>query len=72
MSLSVVSLVLIAWGLGAEFILVSGGVSVNDIKALKQGMSSRPGERVISLLLKHRLLAAWLGGVVLLAWTLLR
>ncbi|MBI5927612.1 MAG: hypothetical protein HY836_18650 [Aquabacterium sp.] len=71
MALLVLSLVLIAWGLGAEFILISGGASLNAIKTIKQGITSSPGERVVYNLLKHRLFAAWLGGVALLALILL-
>ena len=72
MALLVFSLVLIAWGLGAEFILIRGGASVTDIKTIKQGVTNSSGERVIYHLLRHRLFAAWVGGVVLLASILLR
>ncbi len=72
MALLVLSLVFVAWGLGAELILISGGASVNDIKAFKQGVARSPGERVVYHLLKHRLLAAWLGSVMLLALILVK
>ncbi len=72
MALLVLSLVFVAWGLGAEFILISGGASVNDIKTLKQGVARSRGERVVFHLLKHRVLAAWLDDLMLLALILVK
>ncbi len=72
MALLVLSLVFVAWGLGAELILIGGGASVNEIKTLKQGVARSRGERVVYHLLKHRLLAAWLGGVMLVALILVK